>query len=173
MTKYLKHRSALLATLLCTSLAACETTSQTHSTSSSSNGDRSYCDERPAVCALIGVVVVGGVIALASSSGGGGGSAGGGNVSNASDSRVKTDVRFVEQLENGINLYAFRYTGDDRVFVGVNAEEIRDDPRYAYALLDMGNDILGVDYQALGLVMINEAEMRAASNEVILRAAPL
>jgi len=131
------------------------------------------------VCALIGAVVIGGVVAIASNSGGGGGASagggtggtgGGGNVGNASDIRLKSDVRFVEQLENGINLYAFRYTGDNRVFVGVNAAEIQADPRYAHAIINLGDDFLGVDYQALGLEMVNEAEMRAASDAAIARA---
>ena len=90
-----------------------------------------------------------------------------------SDMRLKTDVQFVRQLENGINLYAFRYTGDERVFVGVNAAEIRSDSRFAHAVVDLGNDFLGVDYQALGLEMVNEAEMRSASDRVVRRHAAL
>lgn len=178
MSKILKHGRAVLAATLCTALAACQTTG-THTSMNGGSGDRAFCEERPVVCALIGAVVIGGVVAIASnsSSGGGGGvstgggtGGGGGNVGNASDTRLKSDVRFVEQLANGINLYAFRYTGDDRVFVGVNAAEIQADARYVHAIIDLGNDLLGVDYQALGLRMINETEMRAASDAAIARA---
>lgn len=38
----------------------------------------------------------------------------------------------------GINLYAFRYTGDERVFAGVNAAEIQADPRHAHAVHELG-----------------------------------
>ena len=183
MSKVLRYGRAVLAATLCTALAACQTTTGTQASLNGSTQDRAFCEERPLVCALIGAVVIGGVVAIASnnrsggsvSTGGGTGGTGGtdgtgGTGSNASDTRLKTDVQFVEQLENGINLYAFRYTGDERVFVGVNAAEIQADPRYAHAILDLGDDFLGVDYQALGLVMINEAEMRAASDAAIARA---
>lgn len=168
------HGRVSLAATLCIALAACQSTTGTQ-TSLSGIGNRAFCEERPVVCALIGAVVIGGVVAIASNSGGGvstgGGTGGtGGNVGNASDTRLKTDVRFVEQLANGINLYAFRYTGDERVFVGVNAAEIQADPRYAHTIIDLGNNFLGVDYQALGLRMINEIEMRAASDAAIARA---
>lgn len=179
MKRVLKHGRMVVAVTLCSALAACQTTTGTQSAMSGGDTDRSFCEERPVVCVLIGAVVIGGVVAIASNSGGGGGGAstgggtgatGGGNVGNASDIRLKTDVRFVEQLENGINLYAFRYTGDVRVFVGVNAAEIQADPRHTHAVLDLGNDFLGVDYQALGLEMVNEGEMRAASDAAIARA---
>ncbi|RUT29992.1 hypothetical protein EMQ25_11690 [Arsenicitalea aurantiaca] len=189
MKKVLKHGRAMLAATLCTALAACQTTTGTQTAMNGSSGDRAFCEERPVVCALIGAVVIGGVVAIAANSsrgGGGGASTGGGtggtggtggpplctppSCFTASDIRLKSDVRFVEQLENGINLYAFRYTGDARVFVGVNAAEIQADARYAHAIIDLGNDLLGVDYQALGLRMINETEMRAASDAAIARA---
>ena len=169
---------AILTATLCTALAACQTAPGPHSSAQSGltrGGDSSFCQERPAVCALIGAVVIGGVIAIASngSSGSGGGTVpigGGGNVGNASDMRLKTDVRLVEQLENGINLYAYRYSGDARVFVGVDAAEIRNDARHAHAVIDLGDGLLGVDYRALGLEMINEAEMRAAGVSALARA---
>ncbi|WP_127144610.1 hypothetical protein [Pelagibacterium montanilacus] len=171
MTTLFSHGRTILAATLCTALAACHTTSGT--AIHGDDRDHTFCEERPVVCATIGAVVVGGVIALASSSGGSGASTGGetgGNIGDVSDARLKSDMRFVEQLENGINLYAFRYTGDDRVFVGVNAAEIQADPRYAHAVVELGNDFLGVNYQALGLEMINENEMHAASDAAIARA---
>lgn len=175
MSKVLRYGRAVLAATLCTALAACQTTTGTQASLNGSTQDRAFCEERPLVCALIGAVVIGGVVAIASNnrSGGGGssgGSPGGGGTVVESDIRLKDDVRFVEQLENGINLYAFRYAGDARVFVGVNAAEIQADPRHAHAVHDLGGDFLGVDYQALGLELVNEAEMRRAGSAARARA---
>src|SRR5690554_5086546 len=108
MSKVLKYGRAMLAATLCTALAACQTTTGTQAGLNGSTQDRSFCEERPLVCALIGAVVIGGVVAIASnnrSRGGGssGGSTGGVEVGE-SDIRLKTDVQFVERLENGINL---------------------------------------------------------------------
>ena len=174
MSKLLKYGRTIVAATLCTALAACQTTG-TQTGLNGSTQDRAFCEERPFVCALIGAVVIGGVVAIASNnrSGGGGssgGSPGGGGTVVESDIRLKDDVRFVEQLENGINLYAFRYAGDARVFVGVNAAEIQADPRHAHAVHDLGGDFLGVDYQALGLELVNEAEMRRAGSAARARA---
>lgn len=183
MSKLLKHGRVVLAATLCTALAACQTTTGPHSSVNRSYHDRAYCEERPLVCALIGAVIIGGVVAIASNGrSGSGGSSGGSPVGgpgaggctpmtcNASDIRLKSDVRLIEQLENGINLYAFRYTGDERVFVGVNATELQADPRFAHAVADLGGSFLGVDYQALGLELVNEAEMRRAGSAALARA---
>lgn len=174
MSKILKYGRAVLAATLCTALAACQTTTGTQAGLNGSTQDRAFCEERPFVCAMIGAVIIGGVVAIASNnrSGGGGssgGSTGGGGVG-VSDIRLKDDVRFVEQLENGINLYAFRYAGDARVFVGVDAAEIQADPRHAHAIVDLEDNFLGVDYQALGLELVNEAEMRRAGSAALARA---
>jgi len=114
----------------------------------SSSEDESYCERRPVVCLLIGALIVGGAVALDSdgdsSNTASSGDSSGGNVGNASDPRLKTDMQFIETLQNGIKLYSFRYKGDKRYFVGVNAAEIHADPRHRHAIVDLGNGILGV-----------------------------
>ncbi|MFC5386342.1 hypothetical protein ACFPLB_10225 [Aquamicrobium segne] len=171
MSKILRYGRAIFAATLCTALAACQTTTGTQANLNDSTRDRAFCEERPLVCALIGAVVIGGVVAIASNNRSKGSvSTGDDSAGNVSDIRLKTDVQFVEQLENGINLYAFRYTGDERVFVGVNAAEIQADPRHAHAVRNLGGDFLGVDYQALGLELVNEAEMRKAGSAALARA---
>ena len=165
MSTVLRYGRTIIAATFCAALVACETTTGTQVGLNGSMQDRDYCEERPLVCALIGAVVIGGVVAIASNGGGGGGGGAG-----ESDIRLKADVRFVEQLENGINLYAFRYTGDERMFVGVNAAEIHADPRHRHAAVELEGNFLGVDYQALGLEVVNEAEMREAGRAALARA---
>ena len=173
MSKVIIHGRALVGAVLCAALSACQTTSGMQSSMSmervQQDDDRSYCVRRPVVCAVIGAVVVGGVVAIVSSGGDDDPVSGGDSVGNVSDMLLKTDVHFVEQLENGINLYAFRYIGDDRMFVGVSATELQDDPRFETAVVDMGDGFLGVNYRALGLVVVNEGEMRAAGAAALAR----
>jgi hypothetical protein len=74
-----------------------------------------------------------------------------------------------ERLENGINLYAFRYVGDDRVFVGVDAGEIAADPRFVHAVRVRDGGFLAVDYHQLGLKLANAAAMRSAGERALDR----
>jgi len=68
-----------------------------------------------------------------------------------SDERVKTDITKLETLDNGINIYAFRYIGDDRYFAGVLAQELAEDPRYAHAVMPNDKGYMVVEYHLLPL----------------------
>src|SRR4051812_48587860 len=67
--------------------------------------------------------------------GGGGGSGGGGggqgssggssSSSSESDIRLKQDIVLLKTLDNGLKLYRFRYIGQDQLYVGVMAQEVR------------------------------------------------
>lgn len=165
-------RMLLTATLAVLFLSGCQT-----------NGNRTsikeYCEERPAICILLAAAVVGGVIAIASnndsdagvnmgsSSGGGGGGGGGGNVGNASDIRLKKNVRFLETLENGVNLYAFQYKGSTDFFVGVIAQELLEHKRFSRAVSTTRGGYYLVDYNKLGLVVVGMKAMNAASRKVL------
>ena len=73
------------------------------------------------------------------------------DVGTASDERIKTDIKQVATLKNGIKVYAFKYLWDDTVRVGFLAQELqrRDDTRAA--VLTLANGLLGVDFKSLGL----------------------
>lgn len=78
-----------------------------------------------------------------------------------SDIRLKTDIVRLGQLDNGIALYRFRYIDDDRVFVGVMAQEVRGVVRGA---VTRGRDgFLRVNYSRLGLRMQTWEEWTATS----------
>ncbi len=80
----------------------------------------------------------------------------------AADRRIETTVFQVGRLANGINVYSFRYLWDDRVRVGVLAQELlqRDDTKAA--VLTMPNGLLGVDYAALGLRLATLEQWQAS-----------
>lgn len=74
------------------------------------------------------------------------------------DRRIKTNVTEVGKLKNGIPVYSFKYMWDDRVRVGVLAQDLleRDDTKKA--VLTHANGLLGVDYAALGLRLATFAQ---------------
>lgn len=93
--------------------------------------------------------------------------AGFGDGPGGSDRRIKTDIEKVGHLtELGVDLYAWCYRNDDPTrYVGVMAQDLlaRSDLAHAVVTAEAGEfqGFYAVDYQALGLRMITEAEWRA------------
>ena len=111
----------------------------------------------------MGMVIVGGVIAIARN-----------NRDKdhhdhhaVSDIRLKTDIRYVETLPNGVRLHAYKYRGDDRYFVGVLAQELLEDPKFADAVVTVDGGYLAVNYHKLGLELVNGQQMKAAGLKAI------
>jgi len=122
------------------------------------------CVTRPAVCAVIGAAAVGGAIAI------GAVARNGVSLPIPSDVRLKRNVRYVETLENGLRLYAFRYDGDSRVFVGVLAQDLLADPRFSGAAHQDPSGYWIVDFNALGLELVAADQMQAAAAGALARA---
>ena len=78
--------------------------------------------------------------------GGGGGHRGGGR---RSDVRLKHDVTMIGRLDNGIGFYRFIYNGDDKVYVGVMAQEVQ--AVMPEAVMRGRDGYLRVFYEKLGL----------------------
>jgi hypothetical protein len=158
MNKPLVTAIALLS--LC--LSACSMNSSgahfTGMSSGDSSGPGTYCYEHKAVCIAAGVVVVGGVTAII--------------VHNnrdhnnppppsPSDARLKRDIHPVT-VANGVQLYSFRYAGDDRVFVGALAQDLLKNAAFADAVSVDARGFYAVDYAKLGLEVVNGDAMRSA-----------
>jgi len=76
----------------------------------------------------------------------------------ASDSRLKEAMIPLKQLDNGIELYRFRYKGDSETYVGVIAQQVA---RLVPDAVVRGEDgYLRVDYGRLGLRMMTWAEWK-------------
>jgi len=73
---------------------------------------------------------------------------------NQSDRRMKRDIVHVATLSDGIKLYSFRYAWSDEFHVGVMAQDLLDDPRYAHAVSVGEDGYYRVDYDQLDLVMV-------------------
>jgi hypothetical protein len=87
-----------------------------------------------------------------------------------SDRRLKTVIELVDVLENGLRLYAYRYRGDERLFVGVMAQDLLADRCFSHAVVER-DGYLAVDYAALGLSVIGAAEMIQAGGRALRLAA--
>jgi hypothetical protein len=79
-----------------------------------------------------------------------------------SDRRLKRDVHPLGRHVIGARLYRYRYLGDDRVFVGVMAQELLEDPRLAGAVVREAGGFLAVDYGRLGIRLEDAGAMRSA-----------
>lgn len=64
-----------------------------------------------------------------------------------SDRRVKTDIRRVGTLDNGVPVYSYRYTTGGPHMIGVMAQELAE--TRPDLVVDMGGGLLGVDYAGL------------------------
>jgi Chaperone of endosialidase len=90
-----------------------------------------------------------------------------------SDRRLKTHVRHSGATAEGLNLYSFRYVGEDREFRGVMAQELLADESHRGAV-ELGADgYCRVDYARLGLAGLATDEMRAAGERAARRAGAL
>ena len=88
---------------------------------------------------------------------------------NLSDHRLKTDVRYVGATADGVNLYSFRYLGEDREFRGVMAQELLANERHRQAV-ELGADgWLRVDYGRLGLASLVTEDMLSAGERALRR----
>src|SRR5690606_10157049 len=131
-------------------LSGCATTGSTRYAS----GPTEYCREHPEICILIGAAVVGGVVLVAASA----------HDDPApvvvSDTRLKTDLRYVQTLPSGVKLYSYRYRGSDQVFVGALAQDLLADARFRGSVTLLPSGFYAVDYGALGLKIIGAETMQ-------------
>ncbi len=121
-----------------------------------------YCDRNPAVCVLAGAVVLAGVVGAVAASSHNPHNPSFSPPPQPSDRRLKTDIRPVGTLASGIRLYAFRYRGDDNVFVSVMAQDLLADPRFRHAVSVDAKGYYRVDMTALDLDVVNGSAMLAA-----------
>jgi len=134
----------------------------------SAPGEESYCSRNTALCVIGGVLVVAlvaGAVAGASSDNGGG---------LYSDLRLKQDVRPVETLPNGLQLYSFRYWNDDRTFVSVMAQDLLEDERFSHAVIEDESGYYMVDLGALSLdVSGSRSQFFEAGQKAVAEAVPV
>lgn len=65
-----------------------------------------------------------------------------------SDMRAKEDIRLVGRTFDGLNVYTFRYKGDDVTQMGVMAQEVQ--KVHPDAVVPLADGYLSVDYSRIG-----------------------
>ncbi len=91
-----------------------------------------------------------------------------------SDIRLKRDVRPVETLPNGLQLYSFRYWNDDRTFVSVMAQDLLKDARFRHAVTEDESGYYMVNLGALGLsVAGSRSQFHEAGQNAMKAAEPV
>jgi len=86
-----------------------------------------------------------------------------------SDARLKTAIKPVAVLPNGLTLYSFKFRSDPTTtYVGVLAQDLlkSDSPNFRHAVVVMPNGYYSVNYAQLGLKMFTLDEWQAVSAEV-------
>ena len=78
-----------------------------------------------------------------------------------SDTRLKTEIARVGQLDNGLPLYRFRYLWSKEFFVGVMAQEVL--PVVPYAVIVGEDGFMRVNYAMLGTRLMTWDEWMEAS----------
>jgi len=68
-----------------------------------------------------------------------------------SDIRLKRDIRPVATLQNGLQLYSYRYIWDDVYHIGVMAQDLLKQADFRHAVRLTGDGFYVVNYEKLGL----------------------
>jgi hypothetical protein len=69
-----------------------------------------------------------------------------------SDVRLKRDIVLLKHLDNGLDLYRYRYLWSDTLYVGVMAQQV--EKLYPDAVAPLPNGYLGVRYDRLGMQLM-------------------
>jgi len=84
-----------------------------------------------------------------------------------SDARLKTGIVSAGRTASGLKLYEYGYLGDARRFVGVMAQDLAADRRFAGAVLVADDGLMRVDYGRLDLIPPDFAAMAEAGEHAM------
>ena len=77
-----------------------------------------------------------------------------------SDRRLKRSIRLLARLHNGLKIYAFKYLWSNKVYVGVMAQDLLQNPIWKDAVITKANGFYAVNYAMLGLKMTTLAQWK-------------
>lgn len=89
-----------------------------------------------------------------------------------SDIRLKRDIVQIAALENGIKIYSFKYLWDEKVHVGVMAQDLLAHEAHKRAVVMMPSGFYAVDYAMLGLKMTTLQAWRESGIAAVLLGFP-
>lgn len=71
-----------------------------------------------------------------------------------SDARLKRDTTLLAVLDDGMQIYSFKYMWSDAAYVGVMAQDLLKNPAWCGAVVTGANGYYRVNYHKLGLRMV-------------------
>jgi hypothetical protein len=90
----------------------------------------------------------------------------------ASDRRLKREIGYLTTLENGINLYSFKYLWSNEIYIGVMAQDLLLNSAHRKAVVRARGNYYAVDYQSLGLKMITLDEWHQSHENIFCSLPP-
>jgi len=131
-----------------------------------------FCNNQPLICGGVVIAAIAGIIVATDVFEGAPDPPPTGQIPMVSDLRLKRDVRPAGFLSNGVPTYTFRYWNDDRTFIGVVAQDLLQDARFAHAVSRGDGGYYVVDLGALGLAVTGDAAQYRDAGKHAIEAAP-
>lgn len=89
-----------------------------------------------------------------------------------SDIRLKRDIKFLKELNNGIKVYSFKYisshSSDNTSYVGVMAQDLLKHTMHKDSVRLIDGKYYRVNYRSLGLKMITLEEWKKSSDNIFI-----
>jgi hypothetical protein len=67
------------------------------------------------------------------------------------EQRIKSDIKELETLPNGLKLYSYKYRKDPNTYVGLLATDLAANEAFRHYVVDMGDGFYTINYPALKL----------------------
>ncbi len=68
----------------------------------------------------------------------------------AAEEKIKRNIKKIDTLENGLNIYSFQYKSEPTIYVGFLAHDIAQHGKYKHLVIKMSEGVYAIHYEKLG-----------------------
>ena len=68
----------------------------------------------------------------------------------AAEEKIKRNIKKIDTLENGLNIYSFQYKSEPTTYVGFLAHDIAEHEKYKHLVIKMSEGVYAIHYEKLG-----------------------
>lgn len=68
----------------------------------------------------------------------------------AAEEKIKRNIKKIDTLENGLNIYRFQYQSEPTTYVGFLAHDIARHEKYKHLVIKMSEGVYAIHYEKLG-----------------------
>lgn len=72
----------------------------------------------------------------------------------AAEEKIKRNIKKIDTLENGLNIYRFQYKSEPTTYVGFLAHDIAEHQKYKHLVIKMSKETYTIHYEKLGFQLI-------------------